>query len=118
MPNRQYEAGDRFEKRVKTDLEKRGYICWQTRGSKSAVDIVALVNYDGPHLRVRVVLVQVKAGQKQPTHSEWNKLLDVARSTHGAAVIADRDGRGIRYRTVIDYHKSGSRDWPAEAYEP
>lgn len=111
MPNRQYEAGDRFEKRVMNDLTKRGFVCWQTRGSKSAADIVALTKLD-------VALVQVKSGEKTMDHADWNKLVDIASSVRAAPLVADRDGRNIRYRLITGYHTYRSRDWPAEVYEP
>ena len=116
MPNRQYEAGDRFEKRVMNDLRRRRHICWQTRGSKTAVDIVALSGSLNPH--DPVLLVQAKSGEKITEHAAWNALLDVAIRTSSHAIIADRDGRKIRYRLITGYHTYRSRDWPAENYEP
>jgi hypothetical protein len=113
MPNRQYEAGDRWEKRVMNDLRRRGYICWQTRGSKTAVDIVGLsTRHDD------VLLVQAKSGEKITEHAAWNALVDVAVRTDSAPLVADRDGRKIRYRLITGYHQYRSRDWPAEEYQP
>ena len=114
MPNHQYEAGDRFEKRVMNDLRRRGYQSWQTRGSKSAADIIALT----PREHDASLLVQVKSGVKQPGHAEFNALLDTALKAAAWAIIADRDGRKIRYRLITGYHTYRSRDWPAEEYSP
>ena len=113
MPNRQYEAGDRFEKRVMTQLEKRDYLPIQSRSSKGAFDICAI-----PDACRHILFIQVKGGEKKTTHSGWNALYEVALKVGGLAVIADRDGRNIRYRLITGYHQFRSRDWPAESYEP
>jgi len=124
MPNRQYEAGDRFEKRVMKDLVRRRYIANQTRGSKGAWDIMALpklLNPDGRPNGRRVqmpLLVQVKSGERTVDHNPWNALYDAARFTLSHALVADRDGRKIRYRLITGYHTYRSRDWPAENYDP
>ena len=121
MPNRQYEAGDRFEKRVMNDLTKRGYVCAQTRGSKGFYDIMSLPRIAQPTVpgsKVLVLLVQVKSGDKIVEHSAWNGLWDLARATLSLAIVADRDGRKIRYRLITGYHTYRSRDWPAENYDP
>ena len=62
MPNRQYEAGDRFEKRVMDDLTDR-YLCRQVRGSKGVFDLMALPKA----IKVtsgRSLLIQAKSGDK------------------------------------------------------
>jgi hypothetical protein len=117
MPNRFYEAGDRFEKRVMKDLTDRGHLCWQSRGSKSAVDIIAL-GVGGATVKGLPKLVQVKSGDKKIEHASWNQLVDIATQVHGVAVVADRDGRNIRYRLITGYHQHGSRNWPADEYQP
>jgi Holliday junction resolvase len=111
MPNRFYEAGDRFEKRVMKDLTNNGYTCWQTRGSKTAVDIIAL-GCDS------VLLVQVKSGDRIVEHAPWNELYDLAVRASAGPVVADRDGRNIRYRLITGHHQHGSRNWPADEYQP
>ena len=111
MPNRQYEAGDRFEKRVMNDLRRRGYVCFQTRGSKTATDIIAL----NP---TATLLVQAKSGTTQPDHTQWNALMDLAFKAYAEPLVADRDGRKIRYRLITGYHTFRSRHWPAEDYQP
>ena len=122
MPNRQYQKGDRFEKKVMNDLRRRRYVCWQTRGSKSAVDVIALSG--SRHTSGVTLLVQAKGGDENGLdsqkigHTKWNELLDAAYRVHGAPVIADRDGRKIRYRLITGYHVFRSRDWPAEDYSP
>ena len=117
MPNRQYEAGDRWEKRVVNDLRRRRYVPNQTRGSKGAYDITALPIIE-PHRADPVLLVQAKSGDKKVEHTAWNALRDVALKTGAAPLIADRDGRKIRYRLITGYHTYRSRDWPAENYDP
>jgi len=116
MPNRQYEAGDRFEKRVMADLRRCRYVSTQTRGSKGAYDIIALpiIGSRATH----VLLVQAKSGDKKVEHAAWNALRDVALKTGAAPLVADRDGRKIRYRLITGYHTYRSRDWPAEDYQP
>jgi len=48
MPNRNYEAGRRFEYRVKKDLEKSGHVVIRSAGSHSMADLVAFhEHYDG-----------------------------------------------------------------------
>jgi hypothetical protein len=119
MPNRQYEAGRRFEYRVVKDLTKRGYKAKRTPGSKGVYDIHAIgAGYS--------LFVQVKSGKDDANssregmeHAGWNKLLDHTSVVYAyLPVVADRDGRKIRYRLITGYHTYRSRDWPAEMYEP
>ena len=112
MPNRQYEAGRRFEYRVVKDLTKRGYTCKRTPGSKGCYDISAVgAGYN--------LYVQVKSGEEKITHEGWNRLLDFCQVLYAyLPIVADRDGRKIRYRLITGYHTYRSRDWPAEAYDP
>jgi Holliday junction resolvase len=106
VPNRAYEAGNRFEKRVAQHLRDEGYVVWQTRGSKSAADLIAL--------RVgQVLLVQVKGGVTTLNHEQWNALYDLARMCGALPVIADRNARQIRWRRIIDQHQPRTHDWPA-----
>jgi hypothetical protein len=112
MPNRFYEAGRTFEYRVLKDLTKRGYVCRRTPASKGPYDIHAL-NDD------HSLFVQVKSGKKGLTHAEWNTLFEQTEPwATFLPVIADRDGRRIRYRLITGYHQHGSRNWPADEYQP
>lgn len=114
MTGTPYARGNHFERRVKADLEDRDFICFQTRGSKTAADIIA-VN------RHAIMLVQVKSGATQVNHSQWNALIDLAFKADAEPVIADRADRprgGIRYRRIVGYHQFKSRDWPAEEWTP
>jgi Holliday junction resolvase len=107
-----YTRGDYFEKRVADDLRHNGYLCWQSRGSKTVVDIIALKPG-------QVLLVQVKAGMTPPAGTEWNSLLKIARYTQAVPLIADRAGRGvIRYRRITDPHTPHKHDWPARIWKP
>lgn len=109
MPNRAYEAGNRFEKRVADHLRGEGYVVWQTRGSKSAADLIAL--------KVgQVLLVQVKGGVTTLNHEQWNDLHRLAFVCGAVALVADRDRRAIRYRRITAGHLERSRVWPAVAW--
>lgn len=112
MPNRQYESGRRFEYRVVKDLTARGYKCKRTPGSKGVYDVEAVgAGY--------TLYVQAKFGDTKITHAGWNGLFDFTYPRRGnLPVVADRDGRKIRYRLITGYHVFRSRDWPAEKYDP
>jgi hypothetical protein len=94
------------------DLTERGYTCKRTPGSKGPYDIRA----DGAGYSL---FVQVKFGDEKVTHAGWNKLVDHTTVLYAfLPLVADRDGRKIRYRLITGYHQYRSRDWPAESYEP
>jgi Holliday junction resolvase len=102
-----YQRGNYFERRVADDLRHDGYLVFQSRGSKTVVDIVAIK----PR---QVLLIQAKAGLTPPTSTEWNSLYLIARSHGALALIADRAGKGrIRYRRITAAHTARSHDWPA-----
>lgn len=114
MPNLAYQRGNAFERRVKADLESRGYLVRQVRGSKGSFDIIAAQSSG-------VLLVQVKSGETPVSHAAWNRLVDDAHLGYAEPLIADRAERprgGIRYRLVTGYHTHGSRHWPAEDWTP
>lgn len=111
MPNRAYEAGDRFEKRVAAQLEVDGYEVWQSRGSKGPADLVALK-------KGQSLLVQVKAGVTILSHDEWNGLYELARSVGAEPIIADRAGQAIRFRKIVDCHVERSHAWAVVPWSP
>jgi Holliday junction resolvase len=110
MPNPAYARGNYFERRIADDLRHNGYLVWQSRGSKTVVDLVALK-------RGQVLLIQAKSGLTQPSHEEWNTLLGHATRVGGIALVADRGGRGVtRYRQITHPHIKGRHDWPAQRW--
>ena len=110
MPNPQYRAGNHYERRVANDLRRDGYLVWQTRGSKGVADLIAVKHGE-------VVLVQVKASvDATVTHDGWNGLYEKAVEIMAVPLVADRDGRRIRYRRVTGLHRKGSRVWPSEPW--
>jgi Holliday junction resolvase len=104
-----YQRGDHFEKRILADLRAQGYVAWQTRGSKSPADIVALK-------AGQTLLVQVKAGSRPMGHDEWNTLYALAQRIAAQAVYAARDGRAVDYRRLAGAHLPRSRHWPCETF--
>jgi len=104
-----YQKSDWFEKRILADLRTQGYVAWQTRGSKSPADIVALKCG-------QTLLVQVKSGKATMGHDEWNKLYDLAKRVNAQAILAERAARKIRYRCLVGWHRARSRYWPCETF--
>lgn len=104
-----YRQGDGFEKRVLADLRIQDYLAWQSRGSKSPVDIIALRSG-------QVLLVQVKGGLAQIGHDGWNDLYDLAQRVAGVPILAQRSGRKIRYRQLTGLHLPRSRYWPSVSW--
>jgi Holliday junction resolvase len=112
MTNYAYRRGNDYERRVMHALQTDGYVVWQSRGSKSPVDLICLK-------RGQVLLVQVKGGRVTSiSHDQWNALLAVAQRIGALAVIADRDGRKIRYRRIAGAHLPRSQNWPSVLWEP
>jgi Holliday junction resolvase len=76
-----YRIGDYHEKRVREHLRGNGYHVWQSRGSKSPVDLIAIKPG-------QVLLVQVKAGTARLSHEDWNLLYELARQCGALAIEA------------------------------
>jgi Holliday junction resolvase len=106
-----YQRGDYFEKKCAAALTGDGYVCWQTRGSKTPVDIVALKP-------TQVLLVQCKGGDKPISGAGWNALFELAYRLQGEAILADRDGTGIRWRRIVGWHADRSQTWPCTPWTP
>jgi Holliday junction resolvase len=114
MTGTAYRRGDHFEKRVADQLRIDGYIVYQSRGSKSPVDIVALKP-------MQVLLIQAKSGDTGLTGVEWNLLLELARRAGAIPLVADRTGpagRVIRWRRITGPHPAHTRTWPCEDWTP
>jgi Holliday junction resolvase len=109
VPLTNYQKGDHFEKRILADLRAQGYVAWQSRNSRSVVDIVALKTG-------QTLLVQVKSGRISMSHDEWNALYDLAGRVSATPVLAGRDGRAISYRQLSGHHQPRSPYWPCEAF--
>lgn len=111
-----YQRGNAFERIIADQLRGDGYSVWQTRGSKSPVDIVAIKTG-------QTLFVQCKAGVAALTAAAWNQLHDLAAAVGALAIIADRPKRGTyrlrritgRYRPHIAGETRGG-DWPAEPF--
>ena len=115
--SRQYETGNRWEQLTANLFRANGYEVWQSRGSKSAADLIAIKRGD-------IVLVQVKrCSRPNPETSqiiggdEWNTLYDLAAHLDAQPVLADWGGiRGtravLRLRRLIGRHTPGTRFWP------
>ena len=106
-----YARGNAFERRVKHALERDGYWCWQTRGSKSPADLIAIK-------AGQILLIQVKGGATKMSGTDWNTLAHLCRELRATPLVADRDGRRIRYRRITGLHVAHSRRWPAEVWTP
>jgi Holliday junction resolvase len=115
----QYRRGNTYEVRVKLALERDGYRVWQSRGSKSPADLIALKPG-------QTLLIQVKSGPTEPgveslPGASWNALWDLAQQVDAEAIIADRDPdrqRRIRYRRITAAHQPRRQSWPCQPWRP
>jgi Holliday junction resolvase len=89
-----YERGRTFEYRVRDDLKASGYEVFRSAGSRSPVDLAALV-------KGHTLLVQCKRdGGISPL--ERVSLAALAQRVGARAVVADSPKRGqIRYRQLV-----------------
>jgi Holliday junction resolvase len=88
-----YRYGVQFERRVRADLEKRGYVTVRAAGSHGPIDLVALSRH--AHL-----IIQCKTnGRLNP--AAWNALLTIATSVNALAVLASSPGRGCVYHALV-----------------
>ena len=88
MPNPRYDAGARFERRVKEYLESKGFWVCRSAGSRSAIDLLAIKAGE-------IMLCQCKVDGRL-SQVEREQLLELEQETGGYAVIASRDGRRIK----------------------
>jgi Holliday junction resolvase len=111
-----YQRGNAFERIIADQLRGDGYSVWQTRGSKSPVDIVAIKTG-------QTLFVQCKGGAGGLTSARWDELHDLAAAVGAVPILADRGGRGIyRLRRITGRyrpHQAGEARggiWPAEPF--
>ena len=94
MPNKRYDAGRRFEYRVKKHLETEGWWCLRSAGSHSPADIIAIRSGE-------ILLVQAKTDGKIGD-GELAQLKALEEWTGGKAMLASRDGRKLKIEEVKD----------------
>jgi len=121
------QRGTGFERAVRDDLAKRGYIVVRSTASKSPLDLVALwarplpspgwtwTTADGGGRWLPALLVQAKVdGRLDP--DEWNVLYGLARTSDTPAVLVKRVKEGRRfvpaYFFLLGEKVSGSRKPP------
>jgi len=105
----QYRRGADFERLVRSDLERRGYLAMRAAGSKGAtvdgakIDILAMYPsicdeafFSGSPLRSRLLLVQCKLSGIVSL-SDKIRLISAARKFGCASVIASKTEEGIKY---------------------
>lgn len=115
-----YRRGYAFEKRVKADLEKRGWTVIDSRGSHGTVDMVALkaevvslslgsnVFAGGlppgiERTTLPPLLIQAKRTLRRLRFEEWNALLDLATHTGAMPIVASMPGvRGVQYHLLVE----------------
>ena len=88
-----YRTGRRFEQRVRTDLELRGWMVIRSAGSKGPADLVAL------RAGRRPLVVACSVGGVRP--AARRALLEAARRA-GARPVVARRARGRRGQIVIE----------------
>ena len=114
--NPEYEAGRRFEYKVRDHLEGLGYVVMRAAGSKGDLkaDLIAL-HPIGPML-----LVQCKRSGKI-TGKEWDRLYEIS-EWHAACVplVASNgpNGRGVEYTRITGERVRYARTQPCQPYTP
>ncbi len=112
MPNSAYQRGNNAERRACATLQRHGWYTWQTRGSKSAADIVAMRGGV-------VLLVQVKYGETEITGAEWNALYQLSTMIGAIPIYAStRPREGFLWVRMCGEHPRQSRVWPGIEFDP
>jgi len=88
-----YRRGVYFERRVRLDMEGRGWWVIRAAGSHGPADLVALKVGEPP------LLIQVKA-DALPHKKEGIALAALAASVGAEGLLAKREGRKLVYRTA------------------
>lgn len=109
----EYARGNNYERKVADLLRGDGYEVWQTRGSKSYADLIAIKAGE-------ILLVQVKGANAPIGWYEWNGLHLLAEKVGAVPLIADfpewRKGKAgpVRFRVILGMRKKFSREsnWP------
>jgi hypothetical protein len=115
-----YSKGNSYERKAMDHLHAEGYHVWQTRGSKSPADLIAIKPG-------QLLLVQVKGAQSAISHQGWNDLwyLSLDCGTIGKpclAIIADwpswkpSKAGPIRLSVITGRHHAHSQTWPCEPF--
>jgi Holliday junction resolvase len=111
-----YQRGNAFERIIADQLRDDGYSVWQTRGSKTIVDVVAIKTG-------QTLFVQCKAGATGIGSAGWDALFDLAAAVGAYAILADRPKRGTyRLRRITGHYRphiageTRGGDWPAEPF--
>lgn len=107
-----YSRGYAFERKVRIDMEKRGYVAIRSPSSKTPADVYCI----GVG---KVVFIQCKRnGVLNP--AEWNKFLAYCESVDATPILAmtGRNGRGIAYKLITGYKEARKSqpmvDWVPE----
>jgi Holliday junction resolvase len=91
-PNRRYDAGYRFERRVRQYLQEAGWLVIRSGGSRSPVDLVAFRGGE-------ILFVQCKVGGAYGL-TERTHLARVAHEVGVRAILAFRIERRIKWGEV------------------
>ncbi len=94
--NRSYKKGYRFERRVKTYLEKKGYRVFRLAGSKPA-DLIAINNET-------IYIVECKSN-KYIRKEAKTKLIELSKDTMAKPIIAINRNRKILFIDPIKENK-------------
>ena len=95
MSNRNYVNGANFERKVKAELENKGWLCFRTAGSHGVADIIAIRHSTVPHI------FQCKISNKI-TPGEREKLKAIAKKYECNAQIAYREKEGRKFVTKYE----------------
>lgn len=88
-----YSRGADFERRVRSDMERRGWFAVRSPGSKGHADVVAIG-------RGETLAIQCKTGGRCGPR-EWNDLIEFAHRYGMLPVLAHKDKRGhVKYRLI------------------
>ena len=102
MPNKNYQIGYRFERRVMSYFWKRGYYVQRAYASKGVFDIIAVP----PKGRVsKSFLIQAKGDRRKGyiDPSESARLKDAAKHYNAYCCIAFKEGHKLKFRLVNIY---------------
>ncbi|MGB9896056.1 MAG: hypothetical protein ACPLN2_09190 [Thermoproteota archaeon] len=88
-----YSKGIKAERRIKIELEKKGWLVKQSKGSRGPYDLYALKNG-------KKLLVQVKSGSSYLKKKDKAKLRQTARKKGAKALFVHIKGKKIRSKFV------------------
>ena len=95
MPNRNYQNGANFERKVKKELEEQGWWVARTAGSHSIVDLICIKRGNKP-LMLQCKLNGVISAKDREELKRWAKSVDVC------AGLVHRIRVGRKYETQIE----------------